>query len=286
MAITISGTNGLLQSCVFLANSSGFSYTFPAGIQVMVITSSSTLSSGTVIMPAAPSDGMTITINTISQINTLTISPNTGQTINNLITFFPAKTTVSYIYQASNATWYLTQTLPSSLPSGTQFYRLNSNLVTANVNTAQSILGVGVTLASSTVYQFEAIYMGYKSAGTTSHSIGFGFGGTATLNNVIYFGIGNNNNGAGTSQALDAVSDTGWVNTASNTTLINNTATAAVNFYITLQGTVSVNAGGTFIPQFTLSAAPGGAYTISAGSYFSITSLSVAGANTNIGSWA
>jgi hypothetical protein len=169
---------------------------------------------------------------------------------------------------------------------GDMVYRLNSNLVTANVNTVQSILGVGVTLIGSIVYQFEAIYMGYKSAGTTSHSIGFGFGGTATLNNIIYTEIGNNNNGAGASQALDAVSDTGWVNTASNTTMINNTSTAAVNFYITLKGTVSVNAGGTFIPQFTLSAAPGGAYTISAGSYFRISPLSASGANTSIGNWA
>jgi len=285
MAITISGTNGLLQSYVFLANSSGFSYTFPAGIQVAVITSSSTLSSGTIIMPAAPSDGMTITINTISQINTLTISPNTGQTINNLITFFPAKTTVSYIYQASSATWYLTQTLPSSLPSGTQLYRLNSDLAGANSSAAQSIFGVGVTLAASTVYQFEALYAFSKTSGTTAHNFSLLFGGTSTLNNTMYFV---QTLYTQTSFAASPVSfPPNYIFQIGSSSLVGaNISNSAVYFSMLLKGTVSINAGGTFIPQYTLSAAPGGAYTVAAGSYFSITPLSVAGANTSIGSWA
>ena len=276
-----------MQSCVFLANSSGFSYTFPAGIQVMVITSSSTLSSGTVIMPAAPSDGMTITINTISQINTLTISPNTGQTINNLITFFPAKTTVSYIYQASSATWYLTQTLPGSLPSGTQLYRLNSDLAGANSSAVQSIFSVGVTLAASTVYQFEGWYSLYKLVGTTSHTISLGFGGTATVNNLIWQ-IFENYASSPTSDPTGLT--TGAVSSYYNTTgvIVSTGAITGANayFYGVIKGTVSINAGGTFIPQYKLSAAPGGAYSTLAGSYFSITPLSAAGANTNIGSWA
>ena len=67
-----------------------------------------------------------------------------------------------------------------------QYYRLNSNLVGGNVTTAQSIFGVGVTLSSSTVYEFEMIFALSKSAGTTSHTIGFGFAGTASLNNIYY----------------------------------------------------------------------------------------------------
>jgi len=284
MAITISGTNGLLQSCVFLANSSGFSYTFPAGIQVMVITSSSTLSSGTVIMPAAPSDGMTITINTISQINTLTISPNTGQTINSLITFFPAKTTISYIYQASNATWYLTQTLPGSLTSGAQLYRLNSDLAGANSTANQSILGVGVTLAASTVYQFEYFYALSKTAGTTSHTLSLLFGGTATVNNIIYNIIRISSGTSLIDFSNNALQYT--IQTASSTAITGAIVTTTRYEQAIIKGTVSINAGGTFIPQYTLSAAPGGAYSTLAGSYFSITPLSASGANTSIGSWA
>ena len=70
------------------------------------------------------------------------------------------------------------------IPSA-QFYRLNSDLAGANVNTAQSVLGVGVTLSSSTVYAFEAVYALNKSAGTTAHDFQLGFGGTATDNNKI-----------------------------------------------------------------------------------------------------
>lgn len=47
-----------------------------------------------------------------------------------------------------------------------------------------------------------------------------------------------------------------------------------------------INAGGTFIPQYQLSAAPGGAYTTAIGSYFLIYPIGAAGNNTNIGTWA
>ena len=51
-------------------------------------------------------------------------------------------------------------------------------------------------------------------------------------------------------------------------------------------GTVSINAGGTFTPQYQLSAAPGGAYSTVAGSYFAIWPIGTAGANTSVGPWA
>jgi hypothetical protein len=168
---------------------------------------------------------------------------------------------------------------------GAQFFRLNSDLAGSNVSTAQSILGVGVTLSSSTVYAFEAVYAGFKTAGSTSHSIGFGFGGTATLNNIYYLGYGNNTGGPIPSKVTTTITQS-YVNTATNTQFIDATTTASVVYYARLFGTVSINAGGTFIPQYTLSAAPGGAYTTSAGSYFMIYPIGASGANTNVGTWA
>ena len=53
-----------------------------------------------------------------------------------------------------------------------------------------------------------------------------------------------------------------------------------------MKGTISVSTGGTFIPQYSLSAAPGGAYTTAAGSYFLIYPIGAAGANVNVGTWA
>lgn len=168
---------------------------------------------------------------------------------------------------------------------GAQFFRLNSGLAGANVNTAQNVLGVGVTLSASTVYAFEAVYAINKSAGTTSHTVGLGFGGTATINNIGYWGFSDSESAfayAGTAGNLGGF----YTQTASNTTasLASTAAALARTFRIT--GTVSINAGGTFIPQYTCSAAPGGAYTTAAGSYFLIYPIGASGANVNVGTWA
>lgn len=168
---------------------------------------------------------------------------------------------------------------------GAQFFRLDSGLAGANVNTAQNVFGVGVTLSASTVYAFEAVYAGAKTAGTTSHTIGFGFGGTATLNNISYFALGNNTLG-GFPALTSSTAQLAYVNTAANTAFIGATSSASVCYFARISGTVSINAGGTFIPQYTLSAAPGGAYTTAAGSYFLIYPIGASGANTNIGGWA
>lgn len=168
---------------------------------------------------------------------------------------------------------------------GAQFFRLDSALAGANVNTAQNVFGVGVTLSASTVYEFEAVYVLTKSAGTTSHSVGLGFGGTATINNFIVIGAGSFDNSA-TSPNFTATAQAYTSRATSNATASNASTSAATTFFSQLRGTVSVNAGGTFIPQYTLSAAPGGAYTTAAGSYFLIYPIGASGANVNVGTWA
>lgn len=166
---------------------------------------------------------------------------------------------------------------------GAQFFRLDSGLAGANVNTAQNVFGVGVTLSASTVYAFESVYALNKSAGTTSHSVGIGFGGTATLNNIACNVVDT----FSTSQIQTTASyQGGTLTSATNTTITGATTSAAVFISVILKGTISVNAGGTFIPQYTLSAAPGGAYTTAAGGYFLIYPIGVSGANTSVGTWA
>jgi len=164
-----------------------------------------------------------------------------------------------------------------------QYYRLDTAYVGTNVATAQSLYGVGVTLSASTVYEFEMTLALTKTAGTTNHTIGFGFGGTATINNIFYefssfFSTA--------TSAFNTASNIGFISTASNTTVSPATATAAVFYYGLFKGTVSINAGGTFIPQYTLSAAPGGAYSTNIGSFIRINPLSASGAATNVGTWA
>lgn len=168
---------------------------------------------------------------------------------------------------------------------GAQFFRLDSGLAGANVNTAQNVFGVGVTLSANTVYAFESVQGFGKTAGITSHSVGLGFGGTATLNNISYAGILTLNNVAFSTDGAAVVGI--YVQTASNTTFSNGASSSATQYKTyTIKGTVSVNAGGTFIPQYTLSAAPGGAYTTAAGSYFLIYPIGASGANTSVGTWA
>ena len=173
----------------------------------------------------------------------------------------------------------------SPIESGALYYRLDSNLAGANVNTAQSIFGVGVTLAASTVFQFQTYFILLKTAGATSHTVSYGFGGTATVNNIQYGGLG-------TWQPL-AYSNgiiSGPVSFDSNTVsaVQGTTAIAAANSTARLyvSGTVSINAGGTFIPQYTLSAAPGGAYSTVAGSYIRFAPIGAAGSASSQGTWS
>ena len=166
-----------------------------------------------------------------------------------------------------------------------QYFRLNADLAGANVNTAQSVFGVGVTLSSSTVYRFEALYAFSRSAGATSHTIATGFGGTATVNNVMYGVVTDIINSASTVQ-INNTQTVGYISTVSATVVTNAVGTTSATASVHIKGTISINVGGTFIPQYTLSAAPGGAYSTLAGSHFLIYPVGAAGSNTSVGTWA
>ena len=186
------------------------------------------------------------------------------------------------------ATGYMTgcvKGMAAGLYQSSKYYRLNSTVAGANATGAQSIFGVGVTLAASTQYEFEAVVYLLKSAGTTSHTISLLFGGTATLNNIAYFVEAN---ASGTAQLTvdDTTITQGNVTVATAVVTTAAITTATTHFYYIMKGTVSVNGAGTFIPQYSLSAAPGGAYTTQIGSYFKISPIAASGANVNIGGWA
>jgi hypothetical protein len=167
-----------------------------------------------------------------------------------------------------------------------QYYRLDTAFAGSNATGAQSLFGVGVTLSASTVYEFEIVADLQKTAGVTSHTISIGFAGTATLNNIgyqfiVYLGGSVNTIGISTAQL-----GTGYISSASSTALTGASANATLYASIIIKGTVSINAGGTFIPQYTLSAAPGGAYSNAIGSFIRIAPIGASGAATNVGAWA
>ncbi len=165
---------------------------------------------------------------------------------------------------------------------GAQFFRLNSDLAGANVATVQSVFGVSVTLSTSTIYGFQYLYVFSKSAGTTAHAFSLLFGGSATINNILY-GIAKDQDSALPGGGNSAIFAT---NVATATQVDGNAAVATATQVQFGQGTVSINGGGTFTPQYILSAAPGGAYSTVAGSYFLIYPIGASGANISVGAWA
>jgi len=166
-----------------------------------------------------------------------------------------------------------------------QYYRLNSAVVGTQVTTAQNTFGVGVTLSASTVYGFEIYVILTKTAGVTSHNIGMGIGGTATINNIGYSAFGQLTGSA--IPVSISTNNYGYIsNTATSTNIFTGATTASYSVAVLLKGTVSINAGGTFIPQYTLSAAPGGAYSTAIGSFIKIAPIGIAGSNTSVGTWS
>lgn len=106
MTAKLDGTNGLLQQYDYQAPTTGFSYTFAAGTTVLVMNPAGTLATGTITMPAAPADGMTISFSSTQQITALTVNANTGQSIVGAPTTMLAGGAATFVYRLSNTTWY------------------------------------------------------------------------------------------------------------------------------------------------------------------------------------
>jgi hypothetical protein len=187
----------------------------------------------------------------------------------------------------SDANGYLYDTVNSvqGLVQSKYLYRLYSTYVGSNATGAQNLFGVGITLNGSTQYEFESLVAISKSAGTTSHNFSLLFGGTATLNNIGY-SVQRYVDTTSFTNLSSANTQLSFVQTANAFAIANGSSNATEYYIFVIKGTVSINAGGTFIPQYSLSAAPGGAYTTQVGSYFKITPLANTTTNVNIGGWA
>lgn len=106
MPAKLDGTNGLIQQYDFQTPTTGFSYTFAAGVNVLVMNPAGTLATGTITMPASPADGMTISFSSTQTITALTVNANTGQSIVRKPTSFGAGSAMTFVYRLSNTTWY------------------------------------------------------------------------------------------------------------------------------------------------------------------------------------
>jgi hypothetical protein len=169
-----------------------------------------------------------------------------------------------------------------------QFFALQSVNIGNNATGNQSFFGLsnGVQLQSSTVYAFEMLIVMTKTAGTTGHTISTLFGGTATLNSILYdVRVNDVPNGLNTYGA--SANQQGVTSNQASATVTTGTLTTASSYWsAAIKGIVSVNSGGTFNPLYALSAAPGGAYTVQPNSYMLIYPLAASGSNVNVGVWS
>ncbi len=202
-------------------------------------------------------------------------------TADSLVT--PSATITTLGSTTANLTTANTTTLNNGgLPvKPTLFTSTTADFTGTNVNTAQPVFNTTedtITLAANTTYIMEASYH-IHTTGTTSHTLGILFGGTATLTSIGYQALSTN----AATEVLGAVSAI-WSSAA---TVVNVSAAlaSASHHSVIIKGIVRSNASGTFIPQYQWSAAPGVAGVTLRNSWFKLTPI---GADTlaQIGGWA
>lgn len=136
-----------------------------------------------------------------------------------------------------------------------------------------------VNVEAGVVYEFEGLLSLTRSAGTTSHTTSISFGGTATLTSILWDALTN------TGDTLANVAKNGASGKSAAAVVVKAASTSATEeIMCQVKGSVKINAAGTFIPQFTYSATPGGAPTVNIGSFFKLVKKGT-GFNTK-GIWA
>jgi hypothetical protein len=151
MPTKIDGTNGVIQAYDYQVLTTGFSYTFASGTQMLVINPAGTLATGTITMPAAPADGMVVTISSTQPITALTVNANTGQTISNGgARGLQSGGSLSYMYNLANTAWRpFNATLPIGVGQTWQDLTASRALSTTYTNSTGRPIQVSVTATST-----------------------------------------------------------------------------------------------------------------------------------------
>jgi hypothetical protein len=167
MTVKIDGTNGVLQAYDYQVLTTGFTYTFAAGTQVLVAVPAATLATGTITMPSAPGDGMVITIQSSQQITALTLNGNTGQSVVGTAVQIVPNQPLSWVYRLANTTWY-----PITGGAGRA-----SSVVTGTSVASTSGTSIDFTSIPSWVKRITVMFNGVSTNGSSNLQIQLGYSG-------------------------------------------------------------------------------------------------------------
>ena len=187
MTVKIDGANGLLQSYDYQVLTTGFSYTFAAGTQVLVAVPAGTLATGTITMPSAPADGMVITIQSSQQITALTLNGNTGQSIVGTAVQISPNAPLSWVYRLANTTWY-----PFAGVAGRA-----SSVVTGTSVASTSGTSIDFTSIPSWVKRVTVMFNGVSTSGSANILIQLGAGSVTSSGYLSYSSYAGGTNAAG-----------------------------------------------------------------------------------------
>jgi hypothetical protein len=140
-----------------------------------------------------------------------------------------------------------------------------------------------VTVAGSTTYQFECAF-DLTAMSATSGSFGFAIGGTATLNSIKWRSMASKSTVVGTVFKMETVNGVGYlISTSAAVTQINPANNTTTTGNAEIRGLIRVNAGGTIIPQVSLTTAA--TAIVGVNSYFRLWPV---GSNTavSLGNWS
>ena len=151
-------------------------------------------------------------------------------------------------------------TVGSGVADAEQFTALSSSYTLTASGSAQKLFNAttngALTVAASTSYFFECV-LSITGLSSSSHTIDFGFGGTATFTSAAYEAL--TATAAGGAASLFSVS-------AATATAVTAAGTGTV-LQAAIKGVIRVNGGGTVIPQITQVTANAAA-AVGANSYF------------------
>lgn len=178
--------------------------------------------------------------------------------------------------------FYLTPSASNrAVAAGIHFTSTSGDFTGTNVNTAQPVFDTTedvITLPGSTSYLLE-MSAHIHTTGTTSHTLGLLFAGSATLTSIGYQATVSN----AATEVLGAMNSI-W-SAVATVTVVSAALASATHHSIWLSGIVRINGTGTFIPQYQWSAAPGVAGVTLKNSWLRLTPI---GSDTvkAVGNWA